>query len=851
MPIDQQTDRFKLDLPNEANTLKHDVARLIDSFNTLDEKAAKLDDDGHVSLDQLPDTIAKLTGAGFIKDEQIPTKVPLMDANGKLSISNIPEQALMTVFDAPSEVMMLELDPAPTIGDVCNITTTPFKQYLLVKADPTNRDSWRELPARAVTSVNGISGDVTVAAAGVNNDITSLTALSGPLTLGGEGISDYDAVTVKQLRASNGNAGGANMTGVMNNFIGAVEWFNGLRPNYPSGYIPADGQYVERAEAPDLWHAIDTGMLLSVTDTEWLTGKAGTVNGVVINSPAIHRGKYSKGGAAGTCPDKSVTGAWFRMPDLNGLQTGSVSGVFLRGSGNRPEITGSLANSSLPNITGQINLHGSEKASIISGASGALTGSSVHPGVYRTPADLTEASNATAQSFGGVTFDASKSSGVYGHQEIYPIGTNGTGIWSANEVRPPQAVGVWLIRANGSFTAANTEYNVISADSSAPPVNTVVHGGVIKSRYNVNGKTRLAASSYANFPWGKSASLASHNLDIVAYNDDGSLASNATYMFQANGQVVIPMGNTGYANLWNGAAVKIQEWVGSSGAENFQSFIAGSASTANQGFYGGVSYGMMTTGGTSFPKAQISVAANDKDSGGNFSNVKVFRFSPSGDIETPYLQLNGVQGMGWSDCGRRNGLIWNPMYNIGTNYSFYSALSYKTCTPGGYNTTQHLGQIHGSGGAFAQCVWGAWGDDDGKYNSRLQISPIDNGIQFVHADPSNTAGTNSTVTMTPASDITLKRDVQNYDGQQSLDNIEAMELKTFIFKDDVQNRVRRGVIAQQLEQIDPQYVKTRKYVLGEGVEKVQKELDSNVLLLDALAAIKVLAAQVKELKGES
>ncbi|EHF0215256.1 tail fiber domain-containing protein [Salmonella enterica] len=832
MPIDQQTDRFKLDLPNEANTLKHDVARLIDSFNTLDEKAAKLDDDGHVSLDQLPDTIAKLTGAGFIKDEQIPTKVPLMDANGKLSISNIPEQALMTVFDAPSEVMMLELDPAPTIGDICNITTTPFKQYLLVKSDPTNRDSWRELPVRAVSSVNGNTGDVTVAAAGVNSDITSLTALSGPLKLGGKGQSGYDAVTFDQLVGAVGTSGGASMSGVMNNFIGAVEWFNGDRATIPAGYIPADGQLVSRTDpkTKDLWTAVEKGMFAKVSDSEWVAGPS-------AKAGAQYRGKYSTG-------DGSTT---FRVPDLNGLQLNSIRALFLRGDGAGQATTtigtvGEVLGSAAPNIVGGASFHGSsptgDGGTALGGQSGAFTGSNGQSKYGQM--NIMEG----APSVGTLQLDASRSSPVYGR-------ANANLIDGANEVRPNSVTGIWLIRANGSFQAADTEFNVISSEAVEPPSNTTLHGGIVRSRLNVAGKTRVMAGNYANFVWGSAGGTASHNLDVVAYNSNGSIASNATYQFRADGQLTIPRGNTGYANLWSGAAVKILDWMASDGQENFQSFIAGSAATTNKGFYGGVSYGMMTTGGTSFPKAQISVAATDRDQSGNFSNLKVFRFSPTGDFETASIQMTGIQGMSWAECGNRSGAIWNPKYNIGTVYSFYSALSFKTCTPGGYNTTQHIGQIHGSASAFAQVCWGAWGDDDGKYNSRIQIGPNDGSITFIHADPTNPGGYNQTVNMTPASDITLKRDVQDYDGQQSLDNIEAMELKTFIFKNDVQNRVRRGVIAQQVEQIDPQYVKTRTYILGEGVERVQKELDSNVLLLDALAAIKVLAAQVKELKGKS
>jgi hypothetical protein len=102
-------------------------------------------------------------------------------------------------------------------------------------------------------------------------------------------------------------------------------------------------------------------------------------------------------------------------------------------------------------------------------------------------------------------------------------------------------------------------------------------------------------------------------------------------------------------------------------------------------------------------------------------------------------------------------------------------------------------------------------------------------------------------TKAPTSDATLKDDIQDYDGLQSLANIEAIELKTFVYKKDEKRRVRRGAVAQQLQTIDKDYVKR----IGVSAESEGVlALDPNPLLMDALAAIKVLSAEVKALKGE-
>lgn len=104
------------------------------------------------------------------------------------------------------------------------------------------------------------------------------------------------------------------------------------------------------------------------------------------------------------------------------------------------------------------------------------------------------------------------------------------------------------------------------------------------------------------------------------------------------------------------------------------------------------------------------------------------------------------------------------------------------------------------------------------------------------------------------SDINYKDNVVDYDGLQSLENIKAMNLVKFTYKDDDRKRERRGVIAQQVREIDPCYVKESEASYqdedGNVVENKRLVLDTNPLLMDALCAIKALSAQVDELKEE-
>ncbi|WP_407712460.1 pyocin knob domain-containing S74 family peptidase, partial [Enterobacter cloacae] len=90
------------------------------------------------------------------------------------------------------------------------------------------------------------------------------------------------------------------------------------------------------------------------------------------------------------------------------------------------------------------------------------------------------------------------------------------------------------------------------------------------------------------------------------------------------------------------------------------------------------------------------------------------------------------------------------------------------------------------------------------------------------------------------SDRTMKNIGDDLDLEEALLNICRMEFKHFTFKDDETQTPRRGVISQQIETIDPEYVKEIGGLL---------HLDQTPMLLDALAAIKMLAIRVSALEG--
>lgn len=147
-----------------------------------------------------------------------------------------------------------------------------------------------------------------------------------------------------------------------------------------------------------------------------------------------------------------------------------------------------------------------------------------------------------------------------------------------------------------------------------------------------------------------------------------------------------------------------------------------------------------------------------------------------------------------------------------------------------YVGTEHRGVIEVSGFGGATQYW--------QFKSNGKIS----------------SSTHGDVVFAGLSDINYKDNVVAYDGLQSLKNIKAMNLVKFTYKDDDQKRERRGVIAQQVREIDPCYVKESdiSYQDADGnvVDNKRLVLDTNPLLMDALCAIKALSAQVDELKEE-
>ncbi len=271
----------------------------------------------------------------------------------------------------------------------------------------------------------------------------------GSTPLAGDPVNPYDATTMRWVEnyVSGGGGTGPTMNGVQNFGVGMpILWTS--RAFTPAWAVVSDGQILNRADWPELWaHA---QMHTPIEDADWL-------------ADPTKRGAYSNGDGATT----------FRVPDYNGVQPGSYVGLYGRGDAGGGYVTQSVIINGAPDIVGTMNLRqarapAGELANNLVGSGGAFSNGTGTTGQYG-PISL---NSTLATAIQLVTFKASDSHAAYGR---------------ASDVRPNSFIGVWIIRASGGFTAANTLWSVINEDAEAPGPGVLTRGGNVISSYKIAG----------------------------------------------------------------------------------------------------------------------------------------------------------------------------------------------------------------------------------------------------------------------------------------------------------------------------------------------------------------------------
>lgn len=242
-----------------------------------------------------------------------------------------------------------------------------------------------------------------------------------------------------------------------------------------------------------------------------------------------------------------------------------------------------------------------------------------------------------------------------------------------------------------------------------------------------------------------------------------------------------------------------------------------------------------------------TIAILRRNGGNELTGGAYFHFYPNGSFYSNTHSAMGWQG-GWADVARephRAPFRVNDVVN--NNGGFVPAVTCYSMSTGGYPLRYTTGIISNGTDRWPEAVVARM-EGDNNYSATYQCQ-MGGGI---YAWMTSSDGTVRAISFAvePQSDARLKTVHGKLNTKLPLSNIESMNFVEFTFNSDKKSTMRRGVIAQELQKIDPEYVHNRVYKVGGGEEMEILQLDLTPMTLDALAAIQELSNQVKELKAE-
>lgn len=182
---------------------------------TVDAKGRVTEGVANLTTADIPElTLSKISDAGTAAAKDFGTaegNVPVLGAGGKLSEAVIPAIAITDTFVVDSQSAMLALGAQQ--GDIA-VRTDVNKTFILKVAPATTLANWVELetPTDAVTSVNGLTGAVTLTtsevAEGSNLYFTTARANANWITHASTELTDSDTLlrTTDTLILNGGNA---------------------------------------------------------------------------------------------------------------------------------------------------------------------------------------------------------------------------------------------------------------------------------------------------------------------------------------------------------------------------------------------------------------------------------------------------------------------------------------------------------------------------------------------------------------------------------------------------------------------------------------------------------------------
>ena len=225
--------------------------------------------------------------------------------------------------------------------------------------------------------------------------------------------------------------------------------------------------------------------------------------------------------------------------------------------------------------------------------------------------------------------------------------------------------------------------------------------------------------------------------------------------------------------------------------------------------------------------------------------------------------LRGFKGQcvagGWALDGEYMGAPFYADSVVANDGGYSPVVAGGTRSTGGYDLRYSFGAISGGTGDWPRPNIHMMGD--GTYHRGFEfrvdgrITAWDTGIW----------GGSFEFQRVATSDRDLKKDIEYNDGKASFDNIMKFKPSTFVYKSDKYNRLRRGVIAQDLYEIDPEYVRIipGSPIIDNSVEYDESGaaviidykddtlgLDNNVIMIDTALATRYIGGIVEKQQEE-
>ncbi|EHE3968286.1 hypothetical protein JM746_000045 [Shigella sonnei] len=697
--------------------------------------------------------------------------------------------------------------------------------------------------------------------------------------------TEQKLVSINNVRAD--DAGNVQITlpgGNPSLWLGEVTWFPYDKDSgvgYP-GVLPADGREVLRVDYPDTWEAIEAGLIPSVTEEQWQAGATlyfSTGNGTTtFRLPDMMQGQAFRAPIKGEEDGGAIKEQIPYITTVNGVgpadDTGAIKLPYVS-MVNGTTIPDENGNLTLGNVVTKNVWNGTDGEVLLRGAFG-LGG----VGITLNEPDIVSFFKAM-RAFG---------SGYYRND----IAVDGLPAYSAGFYSRTADTNSFICSGYGSAVVFAAAINDAGLDSENPIVHTNILYGTI-NKPDLNGDTQGILSLAKGGTGASTVSSAKTNLEVdrVKQLEGGthitSQDQNIVFMVQdtknwgvydhsENKWVPLPVehGGTGATepvqarknleaasaginfditqlrnlegwpiNIKNGGVISRKyhavpsagSYIGSevfSAQVQLDNSVDPDTPRLEALFYSEGNYGQSST-------ERATIAAYRRTADGSLTATKYANlYMDSGAWNAERMHTLGYQKP-WDGSSFGFFAPFQASDVVSNDSGFVPIISASTQSTGGYPMRATTGLISRGTTTWPAYAFRLRGDSNWACTYQFHMS---GDIDGWGTDYNNTVF-NFTYTKNAVSDINLKDNIQDVSGEESLENIEKMEFKKFTYKFDKKKNIRRGVIAQQLELIDPQYVKA---IGNPETDDITLTLDTNPLLMDALAAIKVLSERNKSLE---